>query len=120
MTKSDAHPAGDALAGEHCVPLKGAEHGLSPVEIDGLLGQLGEWVLADDRRAISREFRFEDFHRCMAFVNAVAWIAHQEDHHPDMEVGYNRCQLRFSTHDVGGLSRNDFISAARVDRLQSN
>ncbi len=120
MTKSDAHPAGDALAGEHCVPLKGAEHGLSPVEIDGLLGQLDEWVLADDRRAISREFRFGDFHRCMAFVNAVAWIAHQEDHHPDMEVGYNRCQLRFSTHDVGGLSRNDFISAARVDRLQSN
>ena len=76
-----------------------------------------QWTLADDRHAISREFRFPDFHRCMAFVNAVAWIAHQEDHHPDMEVGYNRCQLRYSTHDVGGLSRNDFICAAKVDRL---
>jgi 4a-hydroxytetrahydrobiopterin dehydratase len=53
----------------------------------------------------------------MAFVNAVAWIAHEQDHHPDLEVGYSRCRLRYSTHDVGGLSRNDFICAAKVDAL---
>jgi 4a-hydroxytetrahydrobiopterin dehydratase len=53
----------------------------------------------------------------MAFVNAVAWIAHRENHHPDLEVGYNRCLVRFTTHAIGGLSENDFISAAKVDRL---
>lgn len=53
----------------------------------------------------------------MAFVNAVAWIAHQQDHHPDMEVHFNRCVVHFSTHAVGGLSRNDFICAARIDAL---
>lgn len=114
MTKVDA-----PLAQQHCVPLKGAEHALSPTEIEELLQSVGPWTLADDRRAISREFKFPDFHRCMAFVNAVAYVAHQEDHHPDMEVGYNRCQLRYSTHDVGGLSRNDFICAGRVDGLES-
>lgn len=114
MTKSDS-----TLAHEHCVPLKGAENALSPIEIDELLRCLPHWTLADDRHAMSREFKFADFHRCMAFVNAVAFIAHQEDHHPDMEVGYNRCLLRYSTHDVGGLSRNDFICAARVDQLES-
>ncbi len=107
------------LAREHCVPLKGAEHALSPNEIEELRQLVAHWTLSDDRNVISREFRFPDFHRCVAFVNAVAYIAHQEDHHPDMEVGYNRCQLRYSTHDVGGLSRNDFICAARVDALES-
>ena len=53
----------------------------------------------------------------MAFVNAVAWIAHKEDHHPDMEVGYNKCRVRYSTHSVGGLSLNDFICASKVDGL---
>jgi 4a-hydroxytetrahydrobiopterin dehydratase len=53
----------------------------------------------------------------MAFVNAVAWIAHREDHHPDMTVGYNKVNVAFSTHSVSGLSENDFISAARIDAL---
>ena len=114
MTKIDTN-----LADQHCVPLKGAEHALSPTEIEELLGCNTDWTLADDQHAISREFKFKDFHHTMAFVNAVAFIAHQEDHHPDMEVGYNRCRLRYSTHDVGGLTRNDFICAARVDRLVS-
>lgn len=107
------------LAQEHCVPRRGAEHALSPGEIDELLALVSHWKLADDRHAISREFGFKDFHRCMAFVNAVAFIAHREDHHPDFEVGYDRCRLRYSTHDVGGLSRNDFVCAAQVDALGS-
>ena len=53
----------------------------------------------------------------MAFVNAVAWVAHQQDHHPDLEVGYNRCKIVYTTHAVGGLSLNDFICAAHIDAL---
>jgi 4a-hydroxytetrahydrobiopterin dehydratase len=66
---------------------------------------------------LHQSFAFTNFHDTMAFVNAVAWIAHQQDHHPDMAVSYNRCTVRWSTHSVGGLSLNDFICAARVDQL---
>ncbi len=69
------------------------------------------------RREIRRLFTFKGFHQTMAFVNAVAWIAHRENHHPDLEVGYNRCLVRYRTHAIGGLSENDFICAAKVDRL---
>jgi 4a-hydroxytetrahydrobiopterin dehydratase len=83
-----------------------------------LMSQLDDgWNLADNGLEISRDFEFKDFHQTMAFVNAVAWIAHREDHHPDLEVGYGRCRVRFSTHAVGGLSQNDFICAAKVDEL---
>ncbi len=68
--------------------------------------------------ALVKSFAFSNFHDTMAFVNAVAWIAHQQDHHPDMAVSYNRCTLRWSTHSVGGLSLNDFLCAARVDQLR--
>src|SRR6185436_14511663 len=71
-------------------------------------------------KEIARSFKFKNYYETMAFVNAVAWVAHGEDHHPDMEVGYNRCTVRFSTHSVGGLSENDFISAAKVNSLQSS
>ncbi len=83
--------------------------------IERRLAQLAGWRLADG--AIEKRFDFADYHRTMAFVNAVAWIAHVEDHHPDLAVGYNRCTVRYSTHAVGGLSLNDFICAAKVDAL---
>jgi len=67
--------------------------------------------------SIAKEFRFKDYFHTMAFVNAVASIAHREDHHPDLEVGYSRCLVRYSTHDVGGLSLNDVISAAKVEDM---
>jgi 4a-hydroxytetrahydrobiopterin dehydratase len=73
------------------------------------------WKLIDG--AIERQFRFEDFHRTMAFVNAVAWIAHREDHHPDVAFGYNRATLRFNTHDVNGISVSDFHCAGAVNAL---
>jgi len=75
------------------------------------------WRIAEDGRSIRRAFGFDDFYQTMAFVNAVAWIANAEDHHPDLEVGYNYCRMAFSTHTVGGLSENDFICAAKVDAL---
>ena len=105
------------LRSRRCTPLKGAENGLSMSEVNELLAALAGWALSDDGKTISKDFGFKNFHRTMAFVNAVAWVAHQQDHHPDMEVGYKHCLLRFSTHDVGGLSINDFVSAARVEAL---
>ena len=79
------------------------------------LAQLRGWQLRDG--AIEKLHRFENFHETMAFMNAVAWICHTEDHHPDVALGYDRCVLRFNTHSVGGISINDFICAAKVDAL---
>ena len=70
-----------------------------------------------DAKEIRRTFSFGDYYKSMAFVNAVAWIAHREDHHPDMTVGYNKVTVAFSTHSVSGLSENDFICAAKIDAL---
>lgn len=66
---------------------------------------------------IQKTFTFKNFHETMAFVNAVAWIAHREDHHPDLEVGYKTCKVTYSTHAIGGLSENDLICAAKVNDL---
>jgi 4a-hydroxytetrahydrobiopterin dehydratase len=87
-------------------------------EVKRLLAELDPgWSVAQDGKSIRRAFRFDDFYRTMAFVNAVAWIANAEDHHPDLEVGYNYCRVRYSTHSVSGLSTNDFICAAKIDVL---
>ncbi len=88
---------------------------MDEAEARALLPELIGWSLVGD--ALERRFAFDDFHRTMAFVNAVAWIAHEQDHHPELSVGYGQCTLRFSTHSVGGLSINDFICAAKVDAL---
>jgi len=87
----------------------------------GLLRQLhADWAVSGDGARIERTFRFKNYYQTIAFVNALAWIAHQEDHHPDLTVGYNRCVVQYSTHSVGGLSENDFICAARIDALVTN
>lgn len=104
-----------ALADQHCRPLEG-QPPMGGAEIAAGLAQLRAWQAGDG--AIEKRFDFPDFHRTMAFVNAVAWIAHVEDHHPDLAVGYNRCTVRFSTHSIGGVSINDLICAAKVDALQ--
>ena len=74
-----------------------------------------EWQLAEDSKSISRTFKFKNYYDTMAFVNVVAMMAHQQDHHPEMAVTYNTCRVEFSTHSVNGLSMNDFICAAKVD-----
>jgi len=84
-------------------------------EIATRLARLNGWLR--EGQAIVKDCRFANFHETMAFVNAVAWIAHRTDHHPDLEVGYNRCRVRYSTHDAGGLTTKDFDSAASVDAL---
>lgn len=106
------------LAQTHCVTRKGAEHRLPEAKVRELALELPDWSVVEDGQAISRTFDFDDYYRTMAFVNALAFIAHREDHHPDLGVHYNRCVVRFSTHDVGGLSENDFICAAKAQALQ--
>ena len=79
--------------------------------------KLTGWELSLDASEIHQTFRFKDFHQTMAFVNALAWIAHNEDHHPRLTVEYRSCRVMFTTHVIDGLTMNDFISAAKVDRL---
>lgn len=91
---------------------------LSAQSVAELMRQLhGDWAASDDGLHIRRSFGFGNYYQTIAFVNALAWIAHQQDHHPDLQVSYNRCIVDFSTHSVGGLSENDFICAARIDAL---
>jgi 4a-hydroxytetrahydrobiopterin dehydratase len=106
------------LHAARCTPLRGIEHQLSAERTAELLAVLPTgWRLIDDGPAIEKTFRFTDYYRTMAYVNALAFIAHAEDHHPDLGVHYDRCVVRFSTHDVGGLSINDFICAAKAESL---
>jgi 4a-hydroxytetrahydrobiopterin dehydratase len=106
------------LQGQHCEPVAGDTPALSSSRVNELLTQLhADWVSDATGTEISRTFRFGNYYQTMAFVNALAWIAHTEDHHPDIEAGYNRCHVRYSTHTIGGLSGNDFICAAKIDAL---
>jgi len=91
---------------------------LASEQVAERLKLLGGWELAGGE--IAKTYRFENYYQTMAFVNAVAWLAHRADHHPDLEVGYNKCKVRYSTHDVGGLSESDFICAAQVEGLGSS
>ncbi|HEY0201086.1 MAG TPA: 4a-hydroxytetrahydrobiopterin dehydratase [Burkholderiaceae bacterium] len=92
---------------------------LNATEIVARLAQLQGWALHGDGAnvAIEKTFRFANYYETLAFVNAVAFIAHTQDHHPALVVEYSRCVVRWSTHDVGGLSATDFDCAARVDAL---
>jgi 4a-hydroxytetrahydrobiopterin dehydratase len=108
------------LCALHSTPLKGPEHALSSNEIAGLLEALPGWRLAEDGSDLRKDFAFADFSAALAFANALGWIAERENHHPDLELGWGRCRVRFSTHDVGGISRNDFICAAKTEALLRN
>ncbi len=108
----------NALSNRHCQ----ANTSLLNEDVaKALMGEVHtEWSSIEDGKVIQRTFRFKNYYQTIAFVNALAWVAHAEDHHPDLEVGYNRCTVNYSTHSVGGLSENDFICAARIDALVSD
>jgi 4a-hydroxytetrahydrobiopterin dehydratase len=108
------------LCALHCKPLRGPEHALKQEEIAALLPALPGWALAPDGSELRKDFKFADFSGALAFVNALGWIAERENHHPDLELGWGRCRVRFSTHDVGGISHNDFICAAKTEALLSS
>ena len=106
------------LTDKHCKPCEGGVDPLDRAQADTLLKDLhDDWSINEDSKEISRTCKFGNYYQTMAFVNALAWVAHAEDHHPDIEVGYSRCHIRYSTHAIGGLSENDFICAARIDAL---
>lgn len=88
---------------------------LNDQDIATRLAALDGWTR--DGNAIVKTFKFANYHETLAFVNAVAWIAHRSDHHPDLEVGYNRCRVAYSTHSAGGLTDKDFANAARIGTL---
>ena len=96
-----------------------ARRALKATEIVTHLAKIDNWKLAGDGPAVAIEktFTFGNYFETMAFVNAVAFIAHREDHHPDLSVHFNRCVIRFNTHDVGGISVSDFDCAAQIDAL---
>ena len=87
----------------------------TPGQIKISLQDLAGWKRVG--KEIAKTFPFENYYQTMAFVNAIAWISHREDHHPDLEVGYNKCKVRYSTHSVGGLSAKDFECAGKIERL---
>lgn len=105
------------LANKHCAPCEGGVPALSPEQVEEHLATLEQWQTNETRTEISKAFTFKNYYHVMAFVNAVAFIAHQEKHHPDLTVHYNRVVVRYSTHAIGGLSDNDLICAAKVDQL---
>lgn len=106
------------LTEKKCKPCEGGAAPLSRTQAQTLMQQLQpQWQLADDGKSLHSEWKFKNFYHTMSFVNAAAHIANSEDHHPDLEVGYGYCRMKYSTHAIGGLSENDFICAAKVDAL---
>jgi 4a-hydroxytetrahydrobiopterin dehydratase len=106
------------LRDRKCVPCEG---GIKPLDREAAAalraGLDPAWVIAPDNDSLNRAWKFKDFYRTMSFMGAVAHIANAEDHHPDVELGYNYCRITFTTHAIGGLSENDFICAAKLDLL---
>jgi len=120
-----ADAAGDAggtprsaaeLAAGHCTHL-GSNARLPQARLDDLLAALPQWAVRDD--ALERTYTFADYHRTIAFVNALAEMVHAEDHHPDLAVGYGRCGVRWSTHSAGGITMNDVVCAAKADAVHA-
>ena len=106
------------LHARKCQPCEGGVAPLSADQAKALKRELhAEWRISEDAKRLHRSLKFRDFYRTMSFVNALAHIANTEDHHPDLEVGYDYCRVTFSTHAIGGLSENDFICAAKMDRI---
>lgn len=108
-----------SLLSRHCSPVS-QQAPLTPQQAASLLKELQlDWQLDQENKHLVFDFQFKNFHETMAFVNALAWVAHQQDHHPDLEVAYKHCLVRYSTHSIGGLSENDFICAAKIEQLVS-
>ena len=105
----------DKLTERRCLPCEGGVAPLSDTDAQRLLAELDGWELEQQR--ISKTYQFRNHYETIAFVNAIAWISHRENHHPELTVGYNRCRVEYWTHAIGGLSDNDFICAAKVDAL---
>jgi 4a-hydroxytetrahydrobiopterin dehydratase len=105
------------LASKKCIPCEGGTAKISVKTAQSMLQSLHGWQLDKDDLSISKKFNFKNYYHTMAFVNLIAWISHQENHHPDMVVSYNSCEVKYTTHAINGLSENDFICASKIDKL---
>jgi 4a-hydroxytetrahydrobiopterin dehydratase len=103
------------LTNKNCKPCEGGVPPLTQPEIDEMMKQLEGWQ--QHEQTIGKTYSFKNYYQVLAFVNAVAWMTHREDHHPDLKVTFNSCTVEYSTHAISGLSENDFICAAKVDAL---
>jgi 4a-hydroxytetrahydrobiopterin dehydratase len=108
------------LEEKHCVPCEGGVEPLDMTAAQQISQAIDpEWIISNDTKHIEREFKFSNYNQTISFVNAVAWIAESEDHHPDLVVKYGSCLVIYSTHSIGGLSENDFICAKKIDNMIS-
>jgi len=105
------------LSDKSCKPCEGGVEPMSREQSENLIKQVDGWVLSEDAKTIARRFEFKGFYKTVAFINAMAWVANSENHHPDFSAGYNFCEVNFTTHAIDGLSENDFICAAKVNEL---
>ena len=106
----------EQLLALHCREVKG--DAMNAGDAAAQLKVLDQWTV--EGVALKKVYRFKNYYETLAFVNALAFMVHREDHHPDLYVGYNRCEVRYSTHSVNGISENDFISAAKADVIYSH
>jgi len=91
---------------------------LSKVEIDNYMASLKDWKIEDNN--LKKNFSFKNYYQTLAFVNAIGWIIHQQNHHPDVTITYNLCKVAFTTHSINALSINDFICAAKIEDMINN
>jgi 4a-hydroxytetrahydrobiopterin dehydratase len=103
------------LAQKKCKPCEGGTAPYTDQQTREMQRQLKGWIVEQGK--LVKVYPFTNYYQTMAFVNALAWISHREDHHPDLIVGYNQCRVEYMTHAVGGLSENDFVCAAKCDAL---
>ncbi len=106
------------LSKRKCIPCEGDIPPLTEAEAEKLNTELNEWTLIDGAALLAKSFRFPDFVQTMAFVNKVADISEEQGHHPDMNVSYGGVTIELMTHAIGGLSENDFILAAKIDKIE--
>ena len=106
------------LSKKTCIPCEGGVLPMNKEQVAQMLQKIPGWQVDESGiKQISRVYEFKNYYHTMAFVNAIAWIAHQENHHPDLEVSYKQCKVYYNTHAIEGLSENDFICAAKVNDL---
>ncbi len=111
-------PSADDLILKHCLPCEGIGKVLEPIQISEYLKTVPQWKLLPNGKAIYREYLMKNFMAAIRFINEVAKLAEEENHHPDIQLtGYRKLKIELSTHALGGLTENDFIEAAKIDRI---
>lgn len=106
-----------SLLQEKCVPCEGGALPLTIPEAQKFLAEIPLWTLASDVKKVSKSFTFKNFAEALAFTNRVGAIAEEEGHHPDIALSWGKVDISLTTHAIGGLSVNDFILAAKIDKI---